>query len=78
MMKRKNDVNAINLKIDRVIIKNDAIRLEWSSDIGYGQYDIHTNDGVMIGLSETMDSNEDKDFLKKLFSLWVDQIIIRS
>jgi hypothetical protein len=75
---RKNNVNNINLKIDKVIIKNDAIRLEWSSDIGYGQYDIHINDGAMIGLSETMDSDEDKDFLKKLFSLWADKIMIIS
>ena len=78
-MKRKNNIETINLKIDRVITNNNAIRFEWSSNIGFGQYDIHIkDDGTMVGLSETMDSNDDKDFLKKLFSLWMDQINIKS
>lgn len=78
-MKRKNNVNNINLKIDRILANNNAMRIEWTSDVGFGQYDINFgDDGKIIGRSETMDSNEDKEFLKKLLSLMVDKINIAS
>lgn len=78
-MQRKNDVNSINLVIDDVIANEKMIRIRWSSDIRLGQYDIELcKDGSLIGHSESMDSNEDKEFIKKLISLLVDKIEIKS
>lgn len=78
-MSRKINVDLINLTIDDVISNEKCIRIKWSSDIGFGEYDIELNSGgSLIGHSETMDSNEDKEFLKKLLSLLVNKIEIKS
>lgn len=77
-MSRKNKLNDIHLTIDSIKSNNQVLRINWSSDIGFGSYDIEfLDDGSIIGHSETMDSNEDKDFLKKLFSLIEEKIIIK-
>ena len=77
-MPRKTDINTIDLKIDGILFSERGIRVKWSSNIGYGSYDIIVEDGSISGHSETMDSNEDKDFLKKIFELIVNQIQIKS
>lgn len=77
-MPRKNKISDINLVIDSIKTNNQVIRINWSSDIGYGSYDIEfLDDGSIVGHSETMDSNEDKYFLKKLLSLIEEKIIIK-
>ncbi len=77
-MERKTDINLINLTINEVLANNNAIKIRWSSDIGFGEYDIVINkDGSLTGFSETMDINDDKEFLKKLLSIIVDKIDIK-
>lgn len=88
-MARKNDVNKINLKISDMevypplttkegkFIHNGCMRLFWDADIGFGQYDVWLNEnGEWCGDSENLDSQEDKDFAKKLLELVVEKLII--
>lgn len=66
-----------------------GMRIYWSSDIGFGTLDIVKeagNDGEdydtpeekleITGFSECMDSNDDKEFTRKLLSLLVDKLNI--
>lgn len=68
---------------------NGGMRIYWSSDIGYGTLDIvkeSGNDGEdydnprekleIVGFTEYMDSNDDKEFTRKLMSLLVDKLNI--
>lgn len=79
---RKNDPEDINLEIvDIVMGANDlnkgAMVISWNSDIGFGQYTIVVMpDGRLVADSETMDSNTDKAFVKKLMSLLVEKLEI--
>jgi len=81
-MARRMNVNEINLSIKDVIPFSNERRsgfiIEWSSDIGFGEYTIYqnANSNEWQADSECMDSNEDKDFVKKLMSLFVEQITI--
>ena len=78
-MSRKNNVDEINLDVRNIITHNaGGIRIEWTSDLGYGQYDIQVRDGRMVASSESMDSGEDKDFLRKLLSIIADKVEITS
>jgi hypothetical protein len=73
-MARKNNVDEINLQIKNIITHNGGgIRIEWTSDLGFGQYDIQTREGKIIGHSEAMDNQDDKDFLRKLLELLADK-----
>lgn len=80
---RKHDVNKINLEINeiygsRYANETSAFTIKWSSDLGFGIYEIYIDEkGNIIGHSETMDSNEDKSFLKKLFELLTEKIDIQ-
>lgn len=79
MSVRKNNVEDINLDVRNIITHNaGGIRIEWVSDLGYGQYDIQVRDGKMVASSECMDSGEDKDFLRKLLSIIADKVEIQS
>jgi hypothetical protein len=83
----KIDVNNINLEIDDIEVwkpKNPEknmhrglIRIRWNSSIGFGEYDLcKDGNGNWVGYSETMDSNEDKDFIKKLMELFIERLTI--
>jgi len=79
MSKRKNNVDEINLDVKNIITHNaGGIRIEWTSDIGFGQYDIQAREGILVGHSETMDMGEDKDFLRKLLSIIADKVEVIS
>jgi hypothetical protein len=53
------------------------MRIFWSSSIGFGQYDLWKNqDEKWYGDSECMDSQDDKDFIKKLLALVAENLII--
>jgi hypothetical protein len=78
-MSRKNNVDEINLEVRNIITHSaGGIRIEWNSDIGYGQYDLQVRDGKIVASSESMDSGEDKDFLRKLLSLIADKSEVKS
>lgn len=75
---RKIDINNINLEVKKVEFLEDSMLIVWSSNIGFGQYVIDVEDDQnLIGYSETMDSNEDKEFITKLFSLIVEKLNIK-
>lgn len=83
------DFDKINLKVDEVKVfetdhsdnsnpREGTIRIIWSADIGFGQYDISFyKDGRITGDSELMDNNENKQFIKKLMEVMIDKIDIR-
>lgn len=82
-MPRKLSVDGINLSVDNVeIFKNKAtphgtIRISWSSDIGFGQYELTLDEnGIINADSECMDTNNDKSFLKKLLELLTENAVI--
>lgn len=75
-MSRKHDVNDINLNVSGFDPIKDGLRIYWGSNIGFGQYDIWIEDGKVCGDSECMDSQDDKDFIRKLFELVADQMTI--
>ena len=81
-MARRMNVNEINLSIEDVIpFSNERYSgfiIEWSSDIGFGEYTIYNpaNSNEWRADSECMDRNEDKDFVKKLMSLFIEKMII--
>lgn len=79
---RRYDPKEIHLEVDQVdVFQNnrcEGIIIEWSSDIGYGEYqikkDLTTNQWEAN--SECMDSNDDKAFLKQLLSELVKRLKI--
>ena len=74
-MVRLHDVNEIDLKVTDVWFSDsNAALITWESNIGFGEYLIETLEHGVLGYSECMDSNEDKDFLKLLLkkaSEWI-------
>jgi len=77
----ENNKNALCLDDVEIFLNercpNGAIRLSWSGNMGFGQYDIIINDDKTISArTECMDSNDDKDFTKQLFKLLIDKINI--
>ena len=78
-MLKKNNVDEINLEVRNIITHSaGGIRIEWTSDLGYGQYDLQVRGGKIVASSESMDSGEDKDFLRKLLSLIADKSEVKS
>lgn len=82
-MARKYKANEIHLEIIDVLPflngRHSGFIIEWTSDIGYGEYTIYKPIGSdeWYGDSEYMDDNEDKDFIKELMKLFVDKLIIK-
>ncbi len=81
-MSRKHDVKNIHLQIDNFVpfVNENHIGfiIEWSSDIGFGEYTIYKseNDNNWCGDSECMDSNNDKEFITELMRLFIEGLII--
>lgn len=81
-MVRRYKVDEINLKIIDVVPfineRHSGFIIEWSSDIGWGEYTIYksADSDEWHGDSEYMDSNEDKDFIRELMKLFIDRLII--
>ena len=76
---RKHPVNTINLEIIGVhpfyhSNENNGFAIEWDSDIGFGQYIIYKTPDGFVADSEHMDSNEDKDFIKELMRLFIEDL----
>ena len=75
----KSNVDEINLEVRNIITHSSGgIRIEWSSNLGFGQYDLQVREGKIVADSESMDSGEDKDFLRKLLSLIADKAEVKS
>ena len=78
-MSRKYDSKEIDLKIvDVTTGKNrlgtQFLNISWMATIGFGEYIFYKerNSNWRIS-SETMDSNDDKEFGKELLSLWLNE-----
>lgn len=76
---RKHPVDTINLKIIGIhpfylTDGNNGFVIEWDSDIGFGQYIIYITPNGFVADSEHMDSNEDKDFIKELMRLFIEDL----
>lgn len=81
-MARRYKVDEIHLEItDLIPFTNERATgfiIQWCSDIGYGEYTIFKTAGtdMWVADSETMDRNEDKDFIKELMKLFIEQLQI--
>ena len=81
-MSRRHRVDEIHLRIDDLTtFKNEAgagFVIQWSSDIGFGEYTVYRRNGSnkWSADSESMDSNEDKDFIGELMRLFVSELNI--
>ena len=70
-----------NLEIEEVTPfineKYCGLTISWSANIGWGEYQIYTDDGEhWYADTECMDKDEDKDFGKMLLENWMSQIQI--
>ena len=69
--------NKHNVKVDGVQGFSNGFVIQWSGDIGFGEYTIYVdNDGKLKGDSEYMDRDKDKAFLEQLFHNIIEQIEI--
>lgn len=81
-MARRHAIADINLKITDVVPfigeETFGFTITWSSDIGWGEYTIFKNrdTNMWVADAECMDSNEDKDFIKELMRLFIEEIQI--
>lgn len=81
-MTRKHKVDEIHLKITNVIPFlneiSEGFTIRWCSDIGYGEYTIFKMAGtdMWVADAETMDNNEDKDFIRELMRLFIEELQI--
>ena len=82
-MARKHKVNEIHLEIiDLIPFSNDrsvGFIVQWDSDIGFGEYTVYKfkDSYVWQADAETMDNNEDKDFIKELMRLFIEKLQIQ-
>ena len=81
-MTRRHKVDEINLGINYfspfINDKYVGFYIDWASDIGFGEYTIYrpVDSDKWMADSEHMDSNEDKDFIKELLKLLVEELNI--
>lgn len=79
---REHDVTQIHLSVDSwrpfVNAEYEGISIQWSSDIGFGEYTIYkTKDSDRwFADSECMDSDNDKAFVSELLKLIAKDILI--
>lgn len=79
---RKNAIKDIDLKLTGIeffVNKGyEGSYLSWESKIGFGEYTIYKGkDGVWRADSETMDCNEDKEFITELMRQFIEKLEIR-
>ena len=78
------NVNEINLQIDHIRFASNpspqhdgGLIISWSSNIGIGELTLIKNkDGNIVALTEAMDDNNDRSFIKKIFELLMDEIYV--
>jgi hypothetical protein len=83
-MARRFAVDTINLEAydfePFVNEKYMGVVIRWDSDIGFGEYTIYkpidSEDDKWLAQSEHMDNNEDKDFIKELMKLFIENLDI--
>ena len=75
--------NIENLRIDDMRIRvhdvcpNGVIIIEWSSNIGWGRYDlVLEDDGMLHAYTECMDKGDDKEFTKAILEKLVEKIVV--
>lgn len=54
--------------------RDDAIKMRWGGNIGFGEYTLRLRDDRWYGDSESMDRNDDKWFIWKLLQRLVDEL----
>ena len=77
------DINKIDLKIDDVTFKQSesnrvdgTMVINWSSSIGFGELTVIKKGNTLSASTESIDCNDDKEFIRKLMNLLVDKINI--
>ena len=81
-MSRKHPVGEIELSVENVkAFSNDnyeGLSIQWSSKIGFGEYDFYRKKGETQWHADTeyMDKDDDKDFGRELLKLWMDSVTI--
>lgn len=63
-----------NLSIDEVTIEDGIIVISWSSERGFGRYQITGNGNKFIIDDECMEKPDNREFGKQLMSAWLDTI----
>ena len=59
------------------VIPNGGIGINWSGSIGFGQLILYWGkDGKIHADTECLSSNENKDFIKAILNLLVEEIIV--
>ena len=70
-------VDSVQLEAGENDNGTQVIVIDWNSNIGWGQMTLYRNPGDGEGWkadSETMCSNEDKEFLKMLLDKFIEQV----
>ena len=81
-MAKRFPVDSINLEVydvqPFVNERSSGFVIEWGSDIGFGEYTIYkrTDSDEWRVDSEHMDNKEDKDFIRELMRVFIDQLNI--
>ena len=75
-MGRRHNIDDYKVRVDDVQIQDNVIIIQWSGNIGFGEYTIWKGipSGKLSADSERMDSSEDKAFLELLLKDIVSQI----
>lgn len=79
---RRHAIKDINLELTDVEFINNkgyqGMYISWQSGIGFGEYTIYKGkDGIWKADSETMDCNEDKEFITELMRQFIEKIEIK-
>ena len=69
-------IDSIQLEAGENENGTQVIVIDWSSNIGWGQYTLYKNQDEQVwkGESETMDSNERKEFLQILLNKFIESV----
>lgn len=72
-----------NLEIDKILITktstcpNGLICIDWSANIGMGEYELVLGkDGMLHAYTENMDNGENKEFSKAILAELLNKIVI--
>ena len=66
-----------DLEITSVRMYDCTMIIDWSANIGFGQYTIYRDDnGVLCAETECLDTNQDRTFSKMLFDKFVESLRI--